>query len=476
MVRSVVVYVYPVFGGGHDSCARRFAESYRRFRPDLPHRLVVVSNGGPPTPAMETAFSDVTVEWLVHDDSGWDIGAYRHAARTVQNCDLMIFFGGSAYVRGRGWLERMVASFEEHGEAVYGAMGSLGVNIHIRTTAFWLSPSLLGRYPYPTTSDRASRYDFEHGQKGLTMWALSIGLKAWMVTWTGSYEHRQWNGIPNGFHQGDQSALLAWDRVADPPYYVPTVAQTHAPPRAEAAVSARTEALSLVYIVRASSITEVAHRFFSAYRNLRTDAAHDLVIAAVGFESEAAMLVVKRSLWADLRPKPRVVLVPDPGFRLGVFREVCRHLSSEYVCLLDEESRPLVDGWLSKLYSCAARPGVGISGATGAHQSDPHIRDNVICMKRALYLEITEGATAADARALEAHKTLSLTRAIRGRGLQARVVGRSGDRDLTLARDGRTFWWGAQEELLVADDQTDDYTNGSEERRAYLRSAGWPQG
>ena len=479
MVRPVVVYVYPVFGGDHDSYASRFVGSYRQFRPDLPHRLVVVSNGGSPTPAMKAAFSGVAVEWLVHDDSGWDIGAYRYAARTVQNCDLMIFFGGSAHVRGRGWFERMVASFEEHGEAVYGAMGSLGQNIHIRTTAFWLPPSLLNRYPHPTTSDRASRYNFEHGRSGLTMWALSIGLKAWMVTWTGSYRHHQWDGIPNGFHQGDQSALLAWDRIADPPYHVSTVAQTHAPPRAETSIavaSAGTAALSLVYIVRASTITEVAHRFFSAYRAIRTDAAHDLVVAAVGFESEAAMLVAKRSLWADLRPEPRVVLVSDPGFRLGVFREACRHLSTEYVCLLGEESRPLVDGWLSKLYSCATRPGVGISGATGAHQIDPHIRDNAFCMKRALYLEITNGATAADARALEAHKTRSLTRAVRGRGLQARVVGRAGERDLSLAREGRTFWWGGQEELLVADDQTDDYKNGNEERRAYLRSAGWPRG
>ena len=477
--RAVVIYIYPVAGGDHVTYARRFAESYRRFRPGVTHRLIVVSNGGQPTPEMKATFAGVQFSWLVHDDSGWDIGAYRYAARVVPDCDLMVFFGGSTQVRGAGWLERMIASFEEHGEAIYGAMGSLGHNIHIRTTAFWMPPSLLNRYPYPTTSDRASRYDFEHGRRGLTMWVLASGLKAWMVTWNGSFQHWQWDDIPNGFHQGDQSALLAWDRLADPPYHVPVVVQSHASPgptpRALSGLRAtQSTSLSLVYVVRASTVTELSHRFFTAYRKLRAGVAHDLVIAAVGFESEAAMLTVKQTVWSDVAPQPRVVLVPDPGFRLGVFREACRHLTTEYACLLAEESRPLVDGWLERLYSVAKRAGVGIAGASGAHQIDPHVRDNAFCIKRALYLALTDRATAADARTLEADPIRSITRSVRKRGLAARIVGRSGDRDVVQARDGRTFWWGVQEELLVADDQTDDYANGAEAHRAYLRSAGWP--
>ena len=468
-----VVYVYPVLGGDHDTYARRFVESYRRFRSSVPHQLVVMSNGGEPTPAMRQAFEGLDPIWTVHDDTGWDIGAYRKAARTIP-CDLMVFFGGSSHLRGARWLDRMVESFEKHGNAIYGSMGSLGHNIHIRTTAFWMPPALLNQYPYKTTNDRTSRYDFEHGHKGLTMWVLSKGLKAWMVTWGGEYEPHQWDEIPNGFHQGDQSALLAWDRLADPPYHVPVVPQVHAAPTDEPVRVATSSALAVVYLLRASNITELVHRFFVAYRKLPSGAPHNLVLAAVGFESEAATLLVKKSIWKDISPEPTVVLTPDPGFHLGVFREACKRISSEYVCLLNESSRPLVSGWLGRLHAVASRPEVGIAGATGAHQIDPHVRDNGFCLRRDLYLELTKEANAQNAASFQVSLTHSLTRAVRKRGLQARVVGRKADHDILQAKGSQTFWQGTQSELILADDQTDDYEKGSPSHRAYLQGAGWP--
>lgn len=216
----VVVYCYPNLGGLHDELARRFVSAYLQFKPSLGHRLVVVSNGGELNTFGRSLLSSVEHEVLVHDDSGWDIGAYRKASREVP-ADLMVFFGGTAFPRGPGWLERMVAAWNKHGNAIYGATGSLGHNIHIRTTGFWLEPKLLNEYPHEVTSDRESRYAFEHGKEGLTMWALAKGLKAWMVTWDKEYEWQDWDGIPNGFHKGNQSALLVGDRLTEPPYYPP---------------------------------------------------------------------------------------------------------------------------------------------------------------------------------------------------------------------------------------------------------------
>jgi hypothetical protein len=481
----VVLYVYPVFGGDHDTYARRFVESYRKHFPTTQHRLVVVSNGGEPTPEMKKVFAGVELSWLEHDDSGWDIGAYRKAAHEMPDADLMVFFGGSSHVRGPRWLERAVEAFQEHGpNAVYGAMGSLGNNVHIRTTAFWLAPALLNRYPYETTDDRASRYEFEHGKHGLSMWALAQGYKVWMVTWGGCFQHWEWDYIPNGFHQGDQSALLAWDRLADPPYHVPVVKQTHAPPGTEVIPvfseleklrATQSTSLALVYVVRASSNMELPHRFFTAYRKFHAGVAHDLVIGAVGFESEAATLLVKQTVWSDVTPQPAILVLPDPGFMLGLFREACLRLSTKYVCLLSELSRPLTNDWLKKLHGAASRAGVGIAGATGAHQIAPHVRDNGFCVDRELFLELTAGVRAADAHALQVGPT-SITTQVRARGLQARIVSRSGDFDVAhdTLRESRTFWWGAQEELLISDDQTDDYANGSEAHKAFLRSAGWP--
>jgi hypothetical protein len=225
-----VTYVYPVFGGAHDALAERFVASYAQFRPPgIPHAVIVVSNGGPPTPRMRAvmAAGGITPTWLEHDDSGWDIGAYRKAARDIPS-DLMVFFGGSAYLRGARWLERVIESYQRHGRALYGATGSHVNGAHIRTTGFWMPPELLNAYPYATTSDRGSRYAFEHGPASLTRWVIGQGLKAWMVTWDGEYEPKSWPQIPNGFHRGDQSALIVFDRVTDPPNF--QVARTQ-PPR-----------------------------------------------------------------------------------------------------------------------------------------------------------------------------------------------------------------------------------------------------
>lgn len=216
----VVIYVYPNMGGLHDDLATRFVKYYTQFKPAMDHKLVIVSNGGPPTAAALDILRPLQYQVLMHDDTGWDIGAYQKAARTIP-CDLMVFFGGTSFPKGPGWLERMVAAYRKHGPAIYGATGSLGHNIHIRTTGFWLDPSLFNAYPHPVTSERDSRYAFEHGKQGLTMWAIARGLKAWVVTWTGEYEWQQWDSIPNGFQRGDQSALLVGDRLTEPPYYPP---------------------------------------------------------------------------------------------------------------------------------------------------------------------------------------------------------------------------------------------------------------
>lgn len=220
---AVVVYVYPTMGGKHDEMAARFAASYQQYPAGEPHDLWVVSNGGEPTPKMRQTFAGIACNFLVHDDTGLDIGAYRKAAREIP-CELMVFFGGNTYLFDSGWLKRMVEAFRKHGRALYGATGNQGdANVrvwpHIRTTGFWMPPELLNRYPHTTDSTTHSRYEFEHGQNGLTSWVKAQGLKVFMVTWSGEYEWPNWDSIPNGFHRGDQSDLLVGDRLTGPEYH-----------------------------------------------------------------------------------------------------------------------------------------------------------------------------------------------------------------------------------------------------------------
>lgn len=214
----VVIYVCPTpfHGEHHEHLAERFAGSYIANDPGIEHSLIVVSNGGPPCSRVEAMFSAVPgfKGFHIHDDTGWDLGAFQSAARNIP-ADMMVFFGGNAYLKRPGWLKRMHEALMKHGgEYLYGAFATPGPRIHIRTTGFWCMPHVL--LSYPTTIDRPEqRYEFEHGVSNFTHHCLMNGRKCWMVTWSGEYEYPSWGLVPNAYGQGNHSECLCADRVSD---------------------------------------------------------------------------------------------------------------------------------------------------------------------------------------------------------------------------------------------------------------------
>ena len=223
-MKIVVVYILPICAGeAYFDYALRFLESYHRFAPGADHDTVIVLNGGKASAEITCLFSLLpNCNFLEHDNSGHDIGGYQLAARMIP-CDLMVFLGTSTYFKGIGWMRRILQSYERHGSALYGVMGNMGdkkVNVypHIRTTGFWTSPKLMNEYPIKSIST-PQRYEFEHGKNCLGEFVKRKGLRTWVVTWTGEYEWAQWDSIPNGFHRGNQSALLMGDHISEPPYY-----------------------------------------------------------------------------------------------------------------------------------------------------------------------------------------------------------------------------------------------------------------
>lgn len=223
-MKIVVTYVYPLNGQGHYmDLAVRFLAGYHAFPPGIEHETLIVCNGSPETDEARFLFGALPAcQFLLHDNTGHDLGAYQHAARSTP-CDLMVFFGASTYLKGPGWLKRMSDSFSKHGRGLYGVMGNrgvahVGVAPHIRTTGFWMPPALLNEYPTVVTKPE-QRYPFEHGPNCLTSWIYRKGLMAWVVGWSGEYQQGQWDFIENGFHRGNQSDLLVGDRNSEPPYY-----------------------------------------------------------------------------------------------------------------------------------------------------------------------------------------------------------------------------------------------------------------
>lgn len=106
---------------------------------------------------------------------------------------------------------------------------------------------------------------------------------------------------------------------------------------------------------------------------------------------------------------------------------------------------------------------------------NPHIRTNAFVVRRALFLALKFPSFRRKGHAYSFESgRASMTQQIGQQGLDALIVGRGG---ATFSprewNSSNIFWQSAQENLLIADNQTDDYAHGSAQRRKYLHATAW---
>ena len=206
-MKTVLAYCYPQINRAiYDPAAYRFANSYRQFKDAVEHRLVVISNGRPPDRLTEAPFKGVDCDWLTHDNSGKDLGAFARAA-SGSPADLIIFLGAHVHLHRHGWLDRIVESYIEYGPGIYGAFAFHQPREHIRTTAWWTAPPIMNAYPLQPPPNHM-RYECEHGANSYTRFALSLGLPAYLVTFKGVYAVPQWRHV-------EQDEALVFDQHSD---------------------------------------------------------------------------------------------------------------------------------------------------------------------------------------------------------------------------------------------------------------------
>jgi hypothetical protein len=225
-MKITLVYNFPAFGQHHDSCALRFVRTYAAFPPGIEHEVVVISNGGPVTSIMRDIIEKEghfpNLRWFERSNEGKDLGGFQEVSEKVP-ADWFVFFGGSIFFWKAGWLKRIAESIEACGETLYGTMAggsnlSQAVYPHIRTTGFWTTPKIMNAYPHKAKCDN-DRYEMEHRENCLTMWAEKNGFIPKVVTWDAIYDIPQWVSIKDGFHISDQSGLLFKDRLCESPWH-----------------------------------------------------------------------------------------------------------------------------------------------------------------------------------------------------------------------------------------------------------------
>lgn len=278
--------------------------------------------------------------------------------------------------------------------------------------------------------------------------------------------------------------------------------------------AAATPELCVIHLVWKPLGLDLFAEFLGSYRARSAGIEHQLAVLFKGFSSEDELAPFKRLL---AKTPHRSMRVADEGFDIGPYFAAARALPHRYHCFVNSYTRIVSNGWLAKLHAQLTRRGVGLVGATGSHESpldghrrhveavryprslrglrarfrdrrltrrlegefehfpNPHIRTNGFMIERStmLSLRFDGEQDKMDSLRFESGKG-GLTRQLLGRGLKVLVVGRDGvGYEPDQWAESRTFRSGEQENLLIADNRTDQYAEGDDAFRAFLRDLAW---
>ena len=203
----------------------------------------------------------------------------------------------------------------------------------------------------------------------------------------------------------------------------------------------------------------------------------------------------------------------DFGFDLRAYYLAMQHSDHSNFCFLNSFSEIFADHWLAKMHSVIKSQGVGLVGATGSWESmysnvrgceetgqsqsvgarlwrpfrlqlcklffqpfpNWHVRTNAFIISRELALRFWPRLipTKRNAYLFEAGKK-GLTARVMESGLDVFVIGRDG-RAYSKEEwpNSKTYRAGNQENLLVADKQTDCYQKADPAERRHLAQAAW---
>lgn len=292
--------------------------------------------------------------------------------------------------------------------------------------------------------------------------------------------------------------------------------------------------IAVVHLVRRANGLAPFERFLASYRSHPAGLDHDLVLLFKGFGFRRDTASYDRLL--DGLPHRRLY-VSDHGFDLRPYFVAVRRLEHRVLFFCNSFTRFLHDGWLHLMHRALQEPGVGLVGATGSWQSftsanreradefeglpfgerarrrwqhitsdpsprmvvqrfgawllgaiglwDParhfpafpnaHVRTNAFLARRETLARVRFGPLFFKLSAFMVESGRhSVTRQIRAMGLRPVLVGRDGNAyEMGDWDRSDTFRQADQQNLMIADNQTDAYARADAAQRAFLARTAW---
>lgn len=243
------------------------------------------------------------------------------------------------------------------------------------------------------------------------------------------------------------------------------------------------ERIGVAYLWRKGNEPVLAKRFFESMAIHPAGMAFDFYIILKGFnelESETVLSEYINSLPFCCTK----ILVSDEFFGVNAIIDCAELIGNELYFPMVSGSRIQADGWLKHL--CAAydsAPNCGAVGVSGAHEQlketpefpNINLRATAFLINREAFVTFERGSldTKYGNNLFEAGPN-SMSKQLQNRNCVLYVVDRLGKTWLPADwQKSLTFRAGNQENLLIADNRTDEYQNGSYRRRLKLARVAW---
>lgn len=249
--------------------------------------------------------------------------------------------------------------------------------------------------------------------------------------------------------------------------------------------------VALVHLVWAPLGVEQLHRFVAAYKANPAGHEHRLIVVYNGFEAGSTL-----DRWhGALTDVPHEDLqLSSHMLDLAAYRAVIEASDAGLYCFLNSYAEPLVADWLQLLVGHLDDPTIAAVGASGSYESihttshpltrirkrgipafpNPHLRTNAFAGRREQLMRVQwpKLTSKLDALRFESGRQ-SLTRQLQSFG-RAVVAGRDGRAyDIAAWQKSNTFRSGNQKNLLVSDNRTREYLEGSHKQRQDLERRAW---
>lgn len=192
----------------------RFTNTLRSFDPGVMYDLVAVCCNADPTDTIKFCFRDLPVTFLRYDGAGADLGSQQFVANQMPGC-FQVNMTSRCYFHREDWLLQYVTARNVLGPALYGASASWQCGrLHLCTRGHAYDTDDFVKYPHLINSRELGPM-FEVFDGCVLRWFEENDRSAYVVHWGKALPKDKWFTEPNRFRNGDQSAMLIWDKHSD---------------------------------------------------------------------------------------------------------------------------------------------------------------------------------------------------------------------------------------------------------------------